>query len=89
MKEAFVFSVTHNYLTNKISLDYEKYTILNRIDDYFELWGTDDVDELIYILNENIDRYEVMRHLRYINAIEKNLMFFWKCAKSLREVVFV
>ncbi|MCD8875230.1 ThiF family adenylyltransferase [Mammaliicoccus sciuri] len=72
----FIYNNIHTYITNTISLDYEKYTLLNNIEQFRNIWGDIPINELVYILVNNINRLKPLNNMKYMNAIEKNKNIF-------------
>lgn len=85
LKKSFIFSNIHMYLTNKITLDYEKFTIDNRINNFFIRWNDIDNEELLLFLNENIDVNLPLKNLKYILALENNMSSFLKIFESFQK----
>ncbi|MDJ0333300.1 ThiF family adenylyltransferase [Planococcus sp. S3-L1] len=78
LKESFMFLNIHMYLTNKITLDYEKFTLDKRINKFFQRWHDIENEELLIFLNENINQELPLKNLKYVSALEKNLASFLK-----------
>lgn len=76
LRESFMFWNTHMYLTNKITLDYEKYTINDKLSDFFDKWSDVEEEELILFINQNIDIQQPLSNYKYVYAMEKNLVSF-------------
>ncbi|MGE7696059.1 ThiF family adenylyltransferase [Lysinibacillus sp. NPDC094177] len=75
LKEIFIFSTLHTYLTYSISCEYEKYTYLNKLDDFYKVWAVEN-SELYYILSSNISTYNILNSYKYVYAINQNLQEF-------------
>lgn len=76
LMENFIYNNIHTYITNTISLDYEKYTLINNIEEFRNTWGDIPINELVYILGNNINRIKPLNNMKYIYAIEKNKVIF-------------
>ncbi|UNT57863.1 ThiF family adenylyltransferase [Lysinibacillus capsici] len=75
LKEVFIFSTLHIYLTYSISCEYEKYTYLNKIDDFYKVWAVEN-SELYYILSSNLNTGDILYSYKYVYAINQNLHDF-------------
>ncbi|MFC9543015.1 ThiF family adenylyltransferase [Lysinibacillus sp. NPDC056959] len=90
LKEIFIFSTLHTYLTYSISCEYEKYTYLNKLDDFYKVWAVEN-SELYYILSSNISTGDILNSYKYVYAINQNLQEFLnllsKNPKNTKEVI--
>lgn len=84
LKKSFMFLNIHMYLTNKITLDYEKFTIDNQINKFFQRWNDIENEELLLFLTENIDNNLPLKNLKYVFALEKNMSSFLKMFESFQ-----
>lgn len=75
LKDVFIYKTMHNYLTYSISCEYEKYTYLDKIEEFHQMWMVEN-DELYYILSNNICRKNILQSYKYIYAINQNIQIF-------------
>ncbi|MCY1050171.1 hypothetical protein, partial [Mammaliicoccus sciuri] len=52
------------------------YTLINNIEEFRNTWGDIPINELVYILGNNINRIKPLNNMKYIYAIEKNKVIF-------------
>lgn len=79
-------SLTNQYVTNALSLEYEKYSYLNTLDSYFSKYHDfihGNEQELITILNSSYSNYDFLSRCKYVIAISKNFSSLKKLGKNI------
>lgn len=82
----FIYNHIHIYICNSLSLDYEKYSLINDLKPFFIKWGNDDIDEMVNIISSNINPKKPLHNYKYIYAINNNIDRFIFAIKELLNI---